>query len=333
MNEVNPQVTYTFSRIGIIYSIFSVVATVLQILLLNIIQLFSAEVLSTDMQIVISSATLYVVGLMILGIGLAGDKFKVTRLEKHSMKPMAFLKAFCMCYALLIISNLIGTVITTVIGIVKGSPIINPVESLALEMSLPVMFIFTVVCAPIFEELFFRKFFVDRTVQYGEVPCMLVSGLMFGLFHGNLSQFPYAFTIGTFLAYLYIRTGRIGYPMLLHAIVNFMGSIAGVIVLKAVDYDSLMQIGTTGSEEDMINGLMSMFMDKGFLLLMIYEVFVITIVVIGLVLWILHFKKFRFEVQEEELSKGNRFATVLGNPGMIAFCVIWIIMIIINTFI
>ncbi len=332
MNEVNPQVKYTFSRIGIIYSIFSVVATVLQILILNVIQLFSKDMLSVDMQIIISSSTLYVIGLLVLGIGLSGDKLKFGMIEKHTMKPLAILKAFCMCYTLLIASNLIGTVITTVIGIAKGSPIENPVENLALETSIPVLFIFTVICAPIFEELFFRKFLVDRTIQYGEVPCMLVSGLMFGLFHGNLSQFPYAFTIGAFFAYIYIRTGRIVYPIILHAIVNFMGSIAGVIVLKAVDYDALMQISITGSEEEMLNGLLAMFTDKGFLILMIYEVIVITIVIVGLVLWILHFRKFRFEVREEELPKGNRFATVLGNPGMIAFSAIWLIMIILNTF-
>lgn len=332
MNEVNPQVKYTFSRIGIIYSIFSIVSTVLQILILNVVQLFSAEILSVDMQIIISSSTLYVIGLLVLGIGLSGDKLMFNMIDKHTMKPWDILKVFCMCYTLLIASNLIGTVITTVIGIAKGSPIENPVESLALETSIPVLFIFTVVCAPIFEELFFRKFLVDRTIQYGEVPCMLVSGLMFGLFHGNLSQFPYAFTIGAFFAYIYIRTGRIVYPIILHAIVNFMGSIAGIIVLKAVDYDALMQISITGSEEEMLNGLLAMFTDRGFLILMIYEVIVITIVIIGLVLWILNFKKFRFEVREEELPKGNRFAAVLGNPGMIAFIAIWLIMIILNTF-
>ncbi len=332
INELNAKVTYTFTRIGIIYSIFSVAATVLQIGILNILQLFVPDMMSMDFQISVSSACLYIVGLLVLGVGFSGRKISVTKPEKHSMKLVSFLKAFCMCYALLIISNLIGIAITTVIGVIKGSPIINPVEDMALQMSLPVMFLFTVVCAPIFEELFFRKLLVDRTIQFGEVPCMLLSGFMFGLFHGNLSQFPYAFTIGIFFAYLYIRTGRMIYPILMHAIVNFLGSVASVVLLKNVNYDALMQMNMTGSEEEILGSLMSVMLDKSFLILVIYEVFVFLLVVIGIILWILEYKKFRFEVQREALPKGDRFVMILGNPGMIAYIVIWMIMIVINTF-
>ncbi len=333
MNEVNPKVKYTFTRIGIIYSILSVASTLLQILVLNVLQLFLPEMMSVDFQVTVSSVCLYVVGLAVLGIGFSASKLPTIPIEKHTMKPAAFLKAFCMCYALLIGSNLIGTVITTVIGIIKGSPVINPVETMAMEMSLPVMFLVTVVCAPIFEELFFRKWLVDRTVQFGEVPCMLLSGFMFGLFHGNLSQFPYAFTIGIFFAYLYIRTGRIIYPMLMHAIVNFMGSVAGVVVLKGINYDALMNMNLSGSETEMMNTLITMMTDKGFLILLIYEAIVFLLVIIGLIFWILDFKKFRFVIQDEELPKGDRFVMIMGNLGMIAYIIIWIIMIYINTFI
>ena len=331
MNDLNPHVKYTFSRIGIIYSIFSVAATLIQILVLNISQFFIPDRMSLNLQIIESSASLYIVGMLVLCIGFSGDKFKISKPDKHAMKPRAFFKGFCMCYALLIISNLIGNVITTVIGIIKGSPVINPVETMALEMSLPVMFLFTVVCAPIFEEWFFRKLIIDRTLHFGEVPSMLLSGFMFGLFHGNLSQFPYAFTIGIFFAYLYIRTGRLLYPILMHAIVNFLGSIAGVVVLKAVDYDVLLNMSVAGSEAEMMNALITMFTDKGFLVLLIYEVLVVSLVIMGLIFWILDFKKFKFEVQDEELSKGNRFAMIMFNPGMIAYVVIWMLMILINT--
>ena len=46
--------------------------------------------------------------------------------------------------------------------------------------------------------LLFRRLLVDRMVKYGEATAVLFSGLMFALFHGNLNQFVYAFTLGVF---------------------------------------------------------------------------------------------------------------------------------------
>ena len=56
-----------------------------------------------------------------------------------------------------------------------------------------VTFLYMVICAPILEEYIFRKLIVDRTVKYGQGVAVVLSGLMFGLFHGNLNQFAYAF--------------------------------------------------------------------------------------------------------------------------------------------
>ena len=143
--------------------------------------------------------------MLILPIGFQKAQVPVTVLQKKHMTIGAFFKALFMSYSLLIITNLIGTLITNMIGILKGSPIINPVEEIALNMDLPFLILFTVIGAPIFEELFFRKFLVDRTAQYGEGVSVVISGFMFGMFHGNLSQFPYAFALGAFFAYICAR--------------------------------------------------------------------------------------------------------------------------------
>lgn len=37
--------------------------------------------------------------------------------------------------------------------------------------------------------LLFRKFLLDRVVDYGEAVAVILSGVMFGLYHANLSQF------------------------------------------------------------------------------------------------------------------------------------------------
>jgi hypothetical protein len=71
----------------------------------------------------------------------------------------------------------------------------------------------------------FRKLLIDRTRGYGDTIAILLSGLLFGLFHGNLFQFFYAFLVGMVLAYVYTRTGRYLPCVAMHAAINFMGSV------------------------------------------------------------------------------------------------------------
>ena len=70
-------------------------------------------------------------------------------------------------------------------------------------------FIIAVLIAPTAEELLFRKLLTERIVKYGELAAVLASGLFFGLFHGNLNQFSYAFLLGLFLGFIYVKTGKL----------------------------------------------------------------------------------------------------------------------------
>jgi len=50
--------------------------------------------------------------------------------------------------------------------------------------------------APVCEELIFRKMLVTRALKYGEGVAILLSGLVFGLFHGDLNQIYVCLWIG-----------------------------------------------------------------------------------------------------------------------------------------
>ena len=72
----------------------------------------------------------------------------------------------------------------------------------------------------------------------------MVSGLMFGLFHGNLNQFVYAFVLGLFLAFLYVKTGNLKITIALHMMINFVGGIVSSWLMRMIDlteYEELMQ--------------------------------------------------------------------------------------------
>ena len=87
-----------------------------------------------------------------------------------------------------------------------------------------------VIIAPVAEELFFRKALIDRLSLYHPMDAILLSGLLFGLMHGNLTQFLYAFPLGVLLGIIYWRTKNIRYTILLHVAVNTLGGLLPVLL-------------------------------------------------------------------------------------------------------
>ena len=87
------------------------------------------------------------------------------------------------------------------------------------------------------EELLFRKLLLDRVSVFGDRTAILLSGVVFGLAHGNFYQFFYAFGLGSIFAWVYLRTRRIRFSILLHVLINFCGSILPMQLLHMMrDY-------------------------------------------------------------------------------------------------
>ena len=99
------------------------------------------------------------------------------------------------------LANIAGNIITNIVGNLKGSTVTNEIVETALANAAWVNILVMVLLAPVLEELLFRKMLIDRTIKYGEGISVLISALFFGLFHGNLNQFAYAFVIGGVFAF------------------------------------------------------------------------------------------------------------------------------------
>ena len=118
----------------------------------------------------------------------------------------------------------------------------NQVEEMIMDMSLWAVILSAVILAPIMEELIFRKLVLDRLAGYGPAVAMSVSALVFGLAHGNFYQFFYAFLLGLIFAYIYLRTGKVRYSMMLHMMVNFCGSVIPILIMRVVDENEVAAI-------------------------------------------------------------------------------------------
>lgn len=108
-----------------------------------------------------------------------------------------------------------------------------PIDSGDNIVLLAILGLAVVVVAPLSEELFFRSLIFRGLRGYWRLlPALLVSGFLFGAFHGNISVFvPFMF-IGALFAWGYEESDSLWVPIIAHALVNglsFALSLAGVV--------------------------------------------------------------------------------------------------------
>lgn len=75
-------------------------------------------------------------------------------------------------------------------------------ENLEMGENNLAMFIYACFLAPIVEEIVFRGIILKRMLPYGKYFAIFFSSLLFGFFHGELTQGCFAFFCGLILAYL-----------------------------------------------------------------------------------------------------------------------------------
>ena len=101
-------------------------------------------------------------------------------------------------------------------------------------LSTPITLFCAVLISPILEEIFFRKLLIDRLKKYGERLAVVLSSVLFALSHATSQQLFYSFFFGIILSTLYVKTGRVRYTILLHIIVNFLGSAVSMYIASTL---------------------------------------------------------------------------------------------------
>ncbi len=101
---------------------------------------------------------------------------------------------------------------------------------------------------PIVEELIFRGLIYNRIKRMSGITiAAVISSIIFGIFHGNWVQAPYAMIIGLVCVYVYERYKSIAAPILLHISAN-MCSLIMFFISTTVESDST-AVTMTFSEE------------------------------------------------------------------------------------
>lgn len=183
-------------------------------------------------QLLASTACLYLFGM--LPGWLILRCIEPEPIDSRRLHGLSMAAVVSVAVVFMLIGSYAGTFVNALIEMLTGKAQENPVQNIADNTPLGVMALCTVILAPIAEELFFRKVVIDRLRKYGDIPAILLSAAIFGLAHGNFSQFFYAFLLGLVFGAVYCMTGRLRYGIALHMGLNFFGSVWSTLLLRRI---------------------------------------------------------------------------------------------------
>lgn len=261
---------------------------------------------------------MYLVGFPIFFFVMRG--MKTMKREKTKMPVSEFLSLFLISQVAMIVGSIIGETLNGFIGVFKGESVTNQTDELISVMPTWLIFAVVVIIAPIIEELIFRKFMIDRFSRYGDSIAITVSAISFGLFHGNFYQFFYAAMLGFILGYMYSKTRNVIYPILLHMIINFTGSILSLLVSeRLVEFETMLTDLAEGIQVDMARFLQNMMIVGS------YSIIQYALIGGGIVMLVTFIRKRKYKIKQswEYKIPGEQIAsTVFCNTGTIMYLVL-----------
>lgn len=148
---------------------------------------------------------------------------------------------FTVCMVSNLMTNLYLTT-TESLGFNLNLDIETPVSNSLLEIA--VYFLSTAIVPAFSEEILFRGAILGTLRKYGDAFAVFVSAFLFGLFHANFVQIPFAFIVGLVLAWAVVYTNSMLPAIIIHATNN------GFSVICDLLYTNVDSIGINESLVD-----------------------------------------------------------------------------------
>lgn len=161
------------------------------------------------------------VGLLFLFCWKEDRFWKESVLASHGkMTVGVFAVLACLCMAAQLVNSLWIAGLELVMNQFDRS-VMDILESVSGQSDTFSMFLYASILAPVSEELIFRGYILQTLRPYGKKFAIVLSAFLFGIFHGNLLQTPYAFLMGLVLGYVTVEY-HIGWAVALHVFNNLV---------------------------------------------------------------------------------------------------------------
>ena len=183
---------------------------------------------SIEMSLVILIYIIADLFVVILGNKLTGIKLRPlfnTKGFSSSFLLMGVVIAIGMNLLAIIVASLTETAFEELFGFMLTSPDDNPPSMIYMIVDC----VYAIIIAPIIEEIVFRGFVLKNFSRYNVYTGIVLSGLFFGLMHGNFYQFIFTVPFGMALAYMTVKSNSILPAIFAHFLAN-----AGVTAINLV---------------------------------------------------------------------------------------------------
>lgn len=118
-----------------------------------------------------------------------------------------------------------------------GLSMVEVLESNSMDMDNLSIWLYVCLAAPISEEILFRGLILRSVEDYGKRFAILVSAVLFGLYHGSPIQTPYAILVGLVLGFVAVEYNVI-WAMVLHMMNNLLLSDTLPRLLEGLPYQT-----------------------------------------------------------------------------------------------
>lgn len=211
-----------------------------------------------------------------------------------------FLGSYALSYAASFISHLLAWVLEPVFG---GEGLRDVFGEIMPRTSgqFVIMLIMVGFIGPVLEEIIYRHLLLRPLRRYGDFQAVIITALLFGFFHGNLTQFLYTFAGGVICGIVAVKANSVKPAIILHIINN-------VYVILLSEFDRYM------------HGI------EGFTPAFLTEYFPFIIIFIGIVMFIYFVVKghFKTENYNPHLAAAERVRIIAENPLFLLMLVILI---------
>jgi len=310
--------------LGLSYIITIVVSIILSVVFKSLTDSSDPVIDENIANMIVSFAPMYVICFPLIILILS--RMKKTALEKTKLGAGRIFSLTSMVFPIILAGNIIGTFLS---GVLSSGKAENSIVEMVTAFN-PLAILIGSFIGPIFEEIVFRKMIIDRTVRYGEKAAILFSALCFGMYHMNLFQFFYTFGFGLILGYIYVRSGDVKLPIILHIAINSLNTIIVPFLIRQSAYYEFIDMLTenTITEQFIIEN--TAFFEEHLIWILLFLLYVFlyyAMIIVGVIMLITKRKKLEIHEREEQIPDKTGIRTAFVNIGMIIFAVITIGMI------
>ena len=100
------------------------------------------------------------------------------------------------------------------------------------------IFISSALVPPLIEEFALRGILMQSMRKYGNLFAIITSAFVFGVFHGNAVQIPFAFLCGLVIGYAVMATESLWTGVIIHALMNAMSGVSSALIYYFDEYTS-----------------------------------------------------------------------------------------------